>query len=222
MRLLPWLLAACCIGGIAQTPEPPPDAVKPRDYKPAQENFMIGGVLPKDVPYRPLTNEQRWRLFVNQSFSLKGGAWFGYAFGAAQGHWRNRPAQWGQGARGYFSRVGDVVGRGTISNAIENGMDAMVGYDPRYARCKCEGAGRRLAHAFSWSFITYDRQGRKVFNYPKLTAAWASEAIGATWQPGTRWQVRGYQGMGEQLAFNAMFNIFAEFTPEVKKLLRRK
>ena len=201
--------------------QPKPKDPKDKDYDPAQVGFLVGGVIPKQIGYQPLNNQQRWELFVRQNFSLKGGAWF-RNFGAAAGdHFGNRPEQWGQGAEGYFRRVGDRTARFTISSGIEHSMAAALGYEVRYLRCKCTGFWSRLGHTLAWNVITVNREGKNVFNLPKVAGAFSGEALSAAWTPGVRWDVRGYQGAFQEVTIGWFFNVLREFGPDIKRAFKK-
>lgn len=195
--------------------------VQQKEYDPASVGFLVGGVLPKQVDYQPLTGQQRWELFVRQNFSLKGGAWF-RNFGAAAGdHLGNRPEAWRQGAEGYFRRVGDRTARFTIASGIEHSLAAGLGYEVRYLRCRCTGFWPRLGHTLAWNVITVNREGRNVLNLPKVAGAFGGEALSAAWTPGVRWDVRGYQGALQEVTFGWFFNVLREFGPDIKRAFRK-
>lgn len=167
---------------------------------PASVAFVVGGIVPKEAPYRPLTGGERWRLFLNENFAFKGGAYF-RAFGAAlPDHLNNRPEDWGQGSQGYFTRVGDRFVRFTLSTAFEHAGAAATGLEPRYVRSRDNGFLKRFGHASQLAVLTYDREGRKTFYWSRFAGAFAGEAISAAWNPAVRWEVRGYQGAAQQVA----------------------
>lgn len=230
------LLTAIVLCGLAtaqdaEVPTPPdsnPDAntasrvAKGKEYDPAAVKFIIGGIVPKDQTYTPLTGQQRWQLFVNENFSVKSGAYF-RAFGSAlPDHLNNRPQDWGQGTKGYMTRVGDRFARFTMSSAIQNVGQYALGHDPRYVRCKCDGFWPRFGHATVLSFMTYDRNGKKVFNVMNFAGAFGSEYIAGQWTPGTNPTVAGYQGAVQQIGAGWIFNVLREFGPEMKRAFTRK
>ncbi|MGC8793297.1 MAG: hypothetical protein ACP5U2_07890, partial [Bryobacteraceae bacterium] len=87
---------------------------------PAAVTFVLGGVVARNVPYRPLNAAERWRLFVRENFGLKAGAYLRAIGSALPDHLDNRPESWGQGSRGYFRRAGDRFGRFTLASAFEH------------------------------------------------------------------------------------------------------
>lgn len=215
------LLVAFTISTYAAGAEPGADSIQQKSASPkdpAAVAFVVGGIVPKEAPYRPLSGEERWRLFLNENFAFKGGAYF-RAFGAAlPDHLNNRPEDWGQGSQGYFTRVGDRFVRFTLSTAFEHAGAAAAGLDPRYVRSKDDGLLRRFAHASQLAVLTYDREGNKTFYWSRFAGAFAGEAISAAWNPAVRWEVRGYQGAAQQVAAAWLFNMIREFSPDIKRL----
>jgi hypothetical protein len=195
-------------------------SVPTSDYDPASVGFAIGGILPREAPYAPLTADQRWRLFVNENFGFQGGAYF-RAFGAAlPDHVNNRPANWEQGARGYFTRAGDRFALFTLSSGIEHAGAALTGLEPRYVRSKADGFWTRLSHASHLTVLTYNRKGEKTFHWSRFAGAFAGEAVSASWNSSVRWDVRGYQGAIQQVGAAWVFNLIREFSPEIARPFR--
>ncbi len=188
---------------------------------PAAVSFLVGGIVPKEATWRPLSGDERWRLFFKENFDFRGGAYF-RAFGAAlPDHLKNRPEEWAQGSRGYFTRAGDRFARFTLSKALEHAGAAATGLEPRYVRSKEDGFGKRFLHASQLAVLTYDREGKKTFYWSRFAGAFAGEAISASWNPAVRWEVRGYQGAAQQVAAAWLFNMIREFSPDIKRLFVR-
>jgi hypothetical protein len=197
-----------------------PDAARPA-YQPSSVNFAVGGIIPKDVAYQPLTGKQRWHLFLNENFSMQGGAWvrnFGFA---AADHIQGRPLGWNQDPQGYFTRLGDRTFRFTASSALQYAGQAALGHDPRYLRCKCSGFWPRLGHVLTLSVLTYNRDGRRVFNVANFAGAFGSEAIAGLYTPGVDPIVRGYQGAAQQAVVGLSFNLMREFGPDIKRAFKK-
>ena len=233
MKLLLVVLCLVTWTAAAQQPEtaPVPDAVAPASddpaapapagYNPSAVKFVVGGIVPKEQPYIPLNGQQRWRLFLNENFSLTTGAYF-RAFGSAlPDHLDNRPESWDQGAEGYLRRVGDRFARFTLSSALEHAGATVSGQDPRYVRCKCDGFWRRFGHASQMTLLTYNSEGQKRFFWSRFAGAFGGEAISAAWNPEVRWDVRGYQGAIQQVGATWVFNVIREFSPDIKRVFAR-
>ena len=63
--------------------------------------------------------------------------------------------EWGDGISGFAKRVGSLQAGNIIQNSLTALGNAAVGFEPRYDRCRCEGAWPRVRHAVVRNFITY-------------------------------------------------------------------
>lgn len=197
----------------ASVPAPAADA--------ATINYGLGAYAPGDQPYRPLTGEERRRLWVNTTFKNPRNFARSVLFTIPE-HTSNSPEQWGQGWDAYSARVGSRMARLTISATLQNGFAAALGHDPRYIACRGNcGVWKRVRNAFIFEFFTFDRNGRRVFNIAGVGGQLASEAIAGTWLPdrSVGGQIRA--GMIEQVSFSWMSNLAKEFAPEIKRLAQK-
>lgn len=178
-------------------------------------------VLAKEVDWKPVTAEQRWKIYRDKTFASPG-AYF-RAFGPAVGDQISKqPPSWGQGVEGYSRRVGQRFVTFTMQDSLESGLAAAAGYEPRYVRCKCVGAGARFGHAIKMNFLTLDSRGKKVFNWPKFAGAYGAGMLSTTWVKDYKWSAQGVQAGNAQISFGILFNVFREFGPEIKRGFRRK
>lgn len=110
-----------------------------------------------------------------------------------------------------------------MSSSINHGMSGLLGHDPRYISCRgCKGVGHRLWHAFVYEYMTYNRHGRPVFNISALAGQVGSEAIASTWIPDRSVGAQIKKGLIEQVSIGWLSNVAREFSPEIKKLFKRK
>ena len=198
-------------------PAPPPAEVAIKPPESAVTPGMFLGTTIRREQFQPLTGTERWRLYVRQTY-LRPGAVFRALGPAAGGQMNNEPPEWGQGMKGYSKRVADRFGRFTIQDSLTAAGSAALGYDVRYVKCDCKGFFPRFSHAIAWNFLTLDRNGKTVFNSPRVGAAFASEFIGNTWMPKDyRTTSEAIRGVGVQLAVGSLFNTIREFIPQKKR-----
>jgi hypothetical protein len=219
MLSVPVLLMAMLLQSADPIAKP---QAKPDEFDPTGVNLGLGGIIPANVPYQPLTGKQRWSMFVN-STAANPSLYARIVILTVPEHLNNTPEQWGQGWGALGKRLGSRTARLTISTAIEQGGNAMMGHDPRYVSCRqCTSTAGRIKHSFYYTFLTYNRQGKPVFNYGNIAGQVGSEVIAASWIPGRTWRSELGIGMAEQVGFNWLANIAREFAPEIKRLLPRK
>ncbi|HEY7615282.1 MAG TPA: hypothetical protein VH744_00625, partial [Terriglobales bacterium] len=91
------------------------------------------------VSYRPITGEQRFRWFVNNTVgpaSLGAGI-----LSAGLGTARNNPEEYGPTWEGFGKRYGMRLTGVSTGNAMEAGLGSLWGEDPRYFRASHEPFG---------------------------------------------------------------------------------
>lgn len=168
------------------------------------------------VEYHPLDASERWHEYWKNTL-LSPGLFFA-ALGAASGsQMANDPPEWKQGTQGYAKRTASFVGLFAVQETIHQGGAAALGYDPRFFRCDCKGALRRSAHAFKWSFLTRDREGRTRVDFPTIAGAYGSGMLSMYWYP-SRFQplTDGFRTGNQQMGFVVGINMVKEFSPELR------
>jgi hypothetical protein len=135
----------------------------------------------------------------------------------------NTYPEWGQSFSGFAKRWGTRQGQFIIQNSVSSLGNGLVGWEPRYDRCRCSGLWPRTRHAIVRNFVTYDRTEKSL--RPQLflyLGAFAGSVISTTWQPDTpRWHVKGYQAVITQVPVGMGINWLGEFAPEIVRVIRR-
>jgi hypothetical protein len=206
--------------GKTSSTEPAQQQKKPA-YDVTSVNPILGSVLPKDVPWRPLTGHERWRIYVNRTY-LSVGAYFQALASGAFDQWHNEPEDWGQGFDAYLKRAGASYLMMVAQNSIEHAGYAALGWEARYVRCRCDGTLKRLGHALEWDFVTYGRRGQIVPNIPRFVGAYGAAALPPLWNEDYKWTAEGIRKGNQAIFFTAAFNILREFAPEIRHALLRK
>lgn len=172
--------------------------------------------------WKPMTGAERRDFFVEQA--VLSPVVYLRSFGSAVfNHTSNRPPEWGQGAEGYFHRVGDRFGRFAVQDVITHGTAAALGHEVRYVRCECKGLFPRVAQAIAQNFVALNSQGNWAPNYARVAGTFGSEIAGNYWWPErTRNSSIIFRGVAIQFGVNTGLNLFREFTPEVKRIFKRR
>jgi hypothetical protein len=208
--------------GQDQIPDAPtPQAVAKSDA--INVNWLYGAYLPKDVELKPLTNRQRVQLYLRQTYST----WGIYAKTAAfavGNQATNSPPEWGGGLGGYGERLASRYGQFATQNTLSATGNFLLGYEPRYERCRCSGGWRRTGHALLRNFVTYNRteSGRRP-QIAMYAGAMGAGMISSAWNPEQKDTLRlGYQSVLTQAAFGSFSNVVAEFAPDIGRLFKGK
>lgn len=184
-------------------------------------NWLYGAYIDKDVPLHPLSNQQRLQLFLRQSF-LTPGVYVKTAFFSLSDQARNHPEEWGDGFGGYAKRTASRYAQFVSQNALSASGNALLGYEPRYDRCRCTGFWPRTNHAIVRNFVTYNRTEKEL--RPQLgmyLGAFGGGVIAGTWQPNKpNLLTKGYQGVVTQAIFGVCANWLGEFAPDIKRVLK--
>lgn len=186
-------------------------------------NWLYGAYVDKDVPLHALSNHQRFQLFLRQSFTTPG-VYFKTAFFSLSDQAQDSPPEWGDGFGGYAQRTASRYGQFVTQNALSATGNALLGFEPRYDRCRCNGFWPRTGHAIVRNFVTYDRTEEHI--RPQLAmyaGAFGAGVIAGTWQPDhPNLLTKGYEGVVTQAAFGVCANWLGEFAPDIKRVLKKK
>jgi hypothetical protein len=177
-----------------------------------------------DVPnYRPITNQERAKWFVVSTagpVSLAAAGPLSAAWGTAF----NLPKEYGPHWDGFGKRYGMRLTGVSTGNAIEAGLGAVWGEDPRYFRVPDRPLGSRVKYVITSTFTAPGSDGRWRPAYARYVATVGNNFLSDTWRERSESgagdaAIRCLTGFGARMAGNA----FAEFWPDVKrKVFRRK
>jgi hypothetical protein len=187
-------------------------------------NWIYGAYIPKDAPVQPLTGDQRFKLYLRQTYTTPG-IYVKTVLFSIHDQVNETEPDWGDGISGYGKRLGSLHAGNVIQNSLTSLGNAAVGFEPRYDRCRCEGAWPRIRHAVVRNFITYggtDDKGIRpqIMSY---AAAFGAGVTVASWEPDNPSVLtRGYQSMATQAWVGVVVDALAEFAPDIKRMLNKK
>lgn len=187
-------------------------------------NWLYGAYVPTQAPLEPLSDADRWKLFVRMSFTTPG-IYIKTGFFTVRDQIRGAPAGWPQDGQGFAYRLGNRYTQFLMQNSFTAMGDAMAGWEPRYDRCRnCNGVGQRLKHTIVRNFVTYGSDEKtlrpQVFLY---AASFGGAALSSYWQPyKPNPVVKGYQGVATQAWVGVVINMVSEFAPDFKRALHHK
>jgi hypothetical protein len=125
-----------------------------------------------------------------------------------------------------LSRFAIKFGRRATNNLLAGVYSSAFRQDPRYERAEGKGAGGRIAHAVSRVFITRGDNGKLQPNYTRFASQLSSSAISNLWEQSTPGHDRigtdaTFRRFGTSFITGAIFNVFNEFLPDIKKIFGR-
>jgi hypothetical protein len=185
-------------------------------------NWLYGSYVPKEIPLEPMDGKMRFKLYIRQTYTTWG-IYVKTAFFATRDQVHETFPEWGDGFEGYMKRFGSRQGQFIIQNTTISLGDGLLGWEPRYDRCRCTGFWPRTGHALARNFVTYDRTEKSL--RPQLlpyAGAFAGSAIATAWEPGNpSWQIKGYQAVITQVPVGMGIYWIGEFAPEIFGVLKR-
>jgi hypothetical protein len=186
-------------------------------------NWLYGAYLPKDAPIRPLTGDERFKLYLRQTYTTPG-IYVKTALFSIHDQVNETEPDWGDGASGFGKRLGSLHAGNIIQNSLTSLGNAAVGFEPRYDRCRCDGTWPRIRHAVVRNYITYggtDDKGIRpqIMSY---AAAFGAGVTVASWEPNDPSVLtKGYQSMVTQAWVGVVIDALAEFAPDIKRKLHK-
>jgi len=205
----------------------PPEAPQPQQKKSKRVFYIIPAYDAQDLrsdPYHSLTVEQKFNIFVDNTFDVY--TLFRAAASAGIGQATGNP-HYGQGSRAYAKRFGAALADTSIHDfATSFMMPSLFHQDPRYFRLGPEGGskGHRVWYAISRVFVTRNDSGRDAPNYSYLLGSLGAVTLSNTYYP-KRDQTVDYtlKRFGYNLGFQAGNYFLKEFWAGIsKKVFRTK
>ena len=180
-------------------------------------------ISPKMPPLCRSLAKERFKLYLRQTYTTPG-IYVKTGFFAIHDQVEEIQPEWGDGISGFAKRAGSLQAGNIIQNSLTALGNAAVGLEPRYDRCRCEGAWPRIRHAVVRNFITYGGGDNKAIR-PQImsyAAAFGAGVTVASWEPNTPSALtKGYQSVVTQAWVGVVVDALAEFAPDIKRMLRK-
>jgi hypothetical protein len=218
---LTLLILLGVLPGSAQTSVP--DAPEPKKDNQINVNWLYGSYVPKEVPLESLSSDHRFKLYIRQTYTTFG-IYIKTTLFAVHDQIHNTYPEWGDGFDGFAKRFGTRQAEFVIQNSVISLGDGLLGWEPRYDRCRCQGFWPRTRHAIIRNFVTYDRTEKSLRPqlFPYL-GAFIGNVTATAWEPGnSEWQVKGVQGVITQVPIGMGINFIGEFAPEITRVIKHK
>lgn len=212
-----------CTAGTCQTQEKPTGGAEPEAAAALPKVYSaMSSVIPIDVPYRPLTAEERWKYYLRNTYFFPGGYLRAVGSGLLE-QWKGEPPEWEQGLRGYGRRTASSWGRFTLTSTYEAAGAAALGQEVRYVRCRCSGVSRRVAYALLAPLFTRNGNGTIVPAAARIAGEFGAGYSAKLWLPESyQSDSRIARSVLFQTGYQGLVNVLREFTPELRRVLRKK
>jgi len=169
---------------------------------------------------RQYTLRDRFGIYLKATYGPD--AVMGAAFDAAYDQMVDDQPRWGRGGSGYGRRIASEYAPLVVSNTIAFGIAAADHEDPHYFRSHEHGLWPRTRYAIVHTFISQIDGGGRTFAFARIGGTYGTAIIANAWLPERQAHLSSALDRGSMcLVSDVAFNVLREFTPDIKKLLRR-
>ena len=181
---------------------------------PAPDSTSISGTTTTPPPNYPFTGKLRLRAYVKSWLSPV--TFVECATGAGWGQLWDAPHEWGEGAKGYWTRFVSAYGQHMVNSTLLLTGTALLHEDNRYVPSGETAAGKRLKYALTSTLVTrhYDENGavHRRLSFSRLMAFAGAAAVSRAWQPPSgRGVDHAAVSFGASVGVTAGFNLAREF-----------
>jgi hypothetical protein len=176
-----------------------------------------GIVSEPQPPPTPITPYERLEWFTKESIAPTN--LLGSAVLAGWGTLFNNPREYGTHWDGFGDRYGMVMSSVVTGNAMEAGLGAIWGEDPRYRRASVGSSmGGRLGHIIKWTFAAPGGDGTLRPAYARYLAITGTSFLSNTWrEPSEADSSHALERTGLGLLGRMASNAWSEFWPDAKR-----
>ena len=187
--------------------------------KATQSDMLVGTRVPRGTEWTTPTPKLRWQVWW-RGVAASPGAYLRSGIASGMGQWGNSPRAYGQGWDAYGKRFGNSFLSYTLQDSASQGLAAAAGYEVRYIQCKCTKFLPRIGHALAYTFVTYNRNGKRVLNWPSLAGTYSAGMLSSSYTTGEKWSAGGIRTANSGIYFGFASSLLQEFTPS--SLFKRK
>ncbi len=180
--------------------------------KPSQSDMLVGTRVPRSMVWSAPTNQERWRVWW-RGIAASPGSYIRAGVSSGFNQLGNSPKDYGQGWDAYAKRYGNNFLTFSLQDSAAQAMAASAGYEMRYIQCKCAKVLPRIGHAVLFNLVTYNRDGKKVFNWPSIGGGYAVGMLSTTYTPNQKWSAEGIRAGTTAIYFGFASSLLQEFTP---------
>jgi hypothetical protein len=168
----------------------------------------------------PMSPEQKFKLFINNSVSLSAFVAANLSAGINQAH--DTPAGYGAGTEGYWKRLGAGMARRSSSQFLGTFLLASALHqDPRFYVRNDLTFGGSVKYAIRRVFVTRTDSGDPVFNWSGLLGMAGAEGLANVYYPNSyRTAANTFSRFGFDMLGNAGGNLLRQYWPRINRRLK--
>jgi hypothetical protein len=130
---------------------------------------------------------------------------------------------WGGSWSGFGKRFASREAQMTISNALEAGIGAAWGEDPRYLRSGRAGVWSRTGYAAKTVFVAHRRDGRLAPAWARYVGGIGGNLVANTWlPPSSTTASHSVRRIGNGYLGRFVSNLWTEFWPDVRNRFTKR
>ncbi len=171
--------------------------------------------------FRPLSQNERTQLYLKSMANPLGFAKAGFSAGIDQ--WKDKPAEWEQGASGYGKRFVNIFGQYSIQRTVTFCLSSALHEDNRYFNSGKEGMWSRTGYALSSGILARADDGSRHLSISQLGGVAAGAFLSRSWQPSSQSSAgNGAVSFGITMASNMGVSVLKEFIPDLGRMITKK
>lgn len=175
--------------------------------------------LPNVPDYHPVTPKQRVTWFVVSTAGPTSLLFTG-PLSAGLGTARDAPPEYGPHWEGFAKRYGMRLTGVSVGNAMEAGLGAIWGEDPRYFRSPRRGFGNRVLYVIKASFAAPYGDGQWHPAYARYIGIVGNNFLSNTWRVPSenttgKASLRCAYGVAAEIGSNALLEFWPDVTRKV-------
>ena len=184
-------------------------------------NYLNMAGTTKASEFRPLTQHERTQIYLKTMVNPLGYLKAGFSAGIDQ--WKDKPAEWEQGASGYGKRFANITGQYSIQRTVTFGLGSVLHEDNRYFNSGKKGLWQRSGYALASGILARHDDGSRHISISQLGGVAAGAFLSRFWQPPSQRSAGdGAVSFGISMASNMGFSVVKEFLPDVGRAITRK
>ena len=184
-------------------------------------NYLNMAGAKKASEFKPLTQRERTQIYFKTMVNPLGYVKAGFSAGIDQ--WKDKPAEWEQGASGYGKRAANILGQYSIQRTVTFALSSAFHEDNRYFNSGKKGLWPRTQYALWSGVLARKDDGSRHVSISQLGGVAAGAFVSRSWLPPSQQSAAdGAVSFGLTMASNMGFSVVKEFLPDLGHAITKK